>query len=89
MPTFVGVEMTVTADVDFEIFCARCGAGICLNGDTRKSRGRNMPQVTIEPCSACIEAAQDETEDEIRSELRAEIESLRDELTAAKAHLNP
>lgn len=84
MPTFDGVEITVTADVDFEIFCGQCGAGICSNGNTRKSRSRSMPQVVIEPCEKCLEKAAgkaaDEREREIRDELEPEIAYLKDEL---------
>jgi hypothetical protein len=88
MPTFTGIEVTTTADVDFEIFCAGCGAGICSNGDTRKSRSRQMPQVTIEPCEKCLAAARSEGEDKARAELESRIADLEAELDETKnAHV--
>lgn len=54
MPTFEGVEATVTVDVDFEVFCGTCGEGLCLQSDTRSSRSRGYPQVTVEACQCCI-----------------------------------
>lgn len=59
MPSFT-VEVTADAEVDFEVYCAKCGAGLCNNADTRASRLRGMPQVTIEPCERCLDAAREE-----------------------------
>ena len=61
MPSFqTTVNIDVDVDVDFEVFCARCGAGLCNQSDTRESRNRKYPQVTVEPCERCIEKAEDE-----------------------------
>jgi len=54
MPSFEDVS------IDFEVFCGGCGAGICGNADTRKSRNRGMPQVTVDPCKKCLEVATEE-----------------------------
>lgn len=51
-------------DVEFEVFCAKCGEGLCNVSDTRKSRQRSMPQVTVEPCAKCMEKAIDEADSE-------------------------
>ena len=61
MPAFTDVEVTITgyADVDFEVFCGTCGAGLCHACDTRHSRRRQMPQVTVEVCQNCIDNAID------------------------------
>jgi len=61
MPSFqTTVNMDVEVDVDFEVFCARCGAGLCNQSDTRASRNRKYPQVTVEPCERCLENAAEE-----------------------------
>jgi hypothetical protein len=61
MPSFqTTVNMDVEVDVDFEVFCARCGAGLCNQSDTRTSRNRKYPQVTVEPCERCLENAAEE-----------------------------
>lgn len=59
MPSFK-VEVTGDAEVDFDVYCAKCGAGLCNNADTRASRRRGMPQVAIEPCERCLDAAREE-----------------------------
>ena len=46
-------------EVTFEVFCARCGAGLCNQSDTRTSYNRREPQVTVEPCEQCLSAADD------------------------------
>ena len=61
MPSFqTTVNVDVDVDVDFEVFCARCGSGLCNQSDTRESRYRKYPQVTVEPCERCINNAIDE-----------------------------
>ena len=40
-------------EVNIEIFCARCGAGICNNAST--IRHRNQDAFSIEPCEKCLE----------------------------------
>jgi hypothetical protein len=61
MPSFqTTVNMDVDVDVDFEVFCARCGAGLCNQSDTRTSRNRKYPQVTVEPCERCLDSAREE-----------------------------
>lgn len=42
-------------EVDFEVFCANCGAGLCSVSTGGNSNRRNMPFVSVEPCSNCIE----------------------------------
>lgn len=52
MPSFE-IECTHTITYDFEAFCADCGAGICNHVDTRTSRSRGHPQITVEVCKDC------------------------------------
>jgi len=49
MPTF---------DLDFEVYCAECGAGLCNQSDA-ESTSRGF-KVTIEPCKRCLEDARQE-----------------------------
>lgn len=49
--TKVAIEKEV--EVEFEVFCARCGEGLCSSTTTRKSRRRQFPQIIIEPCK-CV-----------------------------------
>jgi hypothetical protein len=74
--------------VDFEVFCGSCGAGLCNQSDTRKSRNRGEDQLTVEPCEKCMnlsfEKGSDSRDDEITDlfnqlkDLQAELERLRD-----------
>ena len=50
--------------LEFEVFCGKCGDGLCNESDTRESYRRAMPQVTVSPCPRCIAAARDEAWDE-------------------------
>ena len=45
--------------VNFEIFCATCGAGLCQLSDTRQSRRRGAHQVTVEACPHCLAEARE------------------------------
>ena len=54
MPEFT---VNTDVDVDFEVFCGRCGAGLCNQSTTRSSVRRRLPQIEIEPCSTCEEQA--------------------------------
>ena len=76
MPTFENVEVTTTADIDFEVFCGTCGAGLCNVSDTRRSRGRNYLQVTVDLCPDC----KDNYEEEI-SGLKSKIADLENQLS--------
>jgi hypothetical protein len=49
-----------TLDVEFEAFCAKCGWPMGGNVDTRTSRTRRIPQITVAPCERCIDRARDE-----------------------------
>lgn len=92
MPTFSNVRVYIkkedghseeaSAEVDFEVYCANCGAGLCRSSSTRASRIRAMPQVVVEPCENCLAQAAQEREDQVRSKLDSEIAELRKELNA-------
>lgn len=61
-------------EVTFEVFCARCGAGLCDQSDTRTSRMRGEPQVTVEPCEQCLSAAEDKGYEKGFDEARSQFE---------------
>jgi hypothetical protein len=63
-------------EVEFEVFCGTCGAGLCNQSDTRKSRRRGENQVTVEVCQTCIEKAE--------TPLRERIEELEQLLEEAR-----
>jgi hypothetical protein len=44
-------------EVNIELYCAGCGAGLCANG-TATTR-RHHPCFDIEPCQKCLEKADD------------------------------
>lgn len=76
MPTFENVEVSATVDVDFEVYCGTCGAGLCGESDTRHSRNRGYLQVTVNACPNCMGAKDDEIKD-----LTYRIEELENELS--------
>ncbi len=41
--------------LEFEVFCANCGAGLCNDSETGRTPRRDMPFVRVKPCSKCME----------------------------------
>jgi cell division septum initiation protein DivIVA len=72
MPSF-------TTSLEFEVFCGTCGEGLCNQSETRESRNRRYPQVTVDACQKCIESETQPFKDEIY-ELKQKIEELEDQL---------
>lgn len=54
MPTF-NAKVSTEVEVEFEVFCGRCGAGLCSQSTGRNSSRRNTPQVEVMPCERCTE----------------------------------
>jgi len=77
MPTFTDVEIEVSQkiDIDFEVYCGTCGAGLCGESDTRKSRNRGYLQVSVNVCPECMK----EKDEEIKY-LKSEIDALEDKI---------
>lgn len=75
MPTFNDVEVTTRVDIDFEVYCGTCGAGLCSESDTRMSRSRNYAQVTVNACPNCMSKKDKEIKD-----LLYELEELRESI---------
>jgi hypothetical protein len=63
MPTFEGVEITTTIDLDFEVFCGTCGIGLCFESNTRRSRNRGFAQVEVNVCPSCMDDKNKEISD--------------------------
>lgn len=78
-------------EVEFEVFCGRCGGGLCNSTTTRSSRFRGQPQAVVEPCEKCMNAERqegytdgvDSREDEV-SDLKDQLRDLSDELSDAR-----
>lgn len=92
MPTFenVDIEITQKIDIEFEVYCGTCGAGLCSEADTRKSRNRNYLQVTVNCCPDCLKEKQREI-DNINSEfikLEDKIYELEQELEKQREFYN-
>ena len=64
MPS-IEADVTVRAEIEFEVYCAKCGAGLCNNVNTRESRNRRIPQIVIEPCETCLENSFDKGRDSV------------------------
>jgi len=45
----------VTVNVD--VYCTRCGAGLCNDTDTRQTHNRQQWEFHVKPCEVCLEAA--------------------------------
>ena len=52
MPTF---SVSQSIDVEFEVYCGTCGAGLCSQSDT--SEGRRGLRVDVEVCGVCQDRA--------------------------------
>lgn len=71
----------VQFEVQFEVFCGTCGAGLCNQSDTRKSRTRGENQVTVQVCEKCVEAEIQPLKDRI-NELEQLLEEAREQIPA-------
>jgi len=80
MPSFDDIEITVLATMSFEVFCAECGEGLCGLSDTRKSRQRGAPQVSVGNCPKCIERETEPLRERIE-ELEQQLKELEEQTT--------
>ena len=91
MPTFEDIELeledketqiTIKTNIDFEVYCDTCGAGICSNAKTVRSRNRGELQVRVSVCDNYIQNKEDELNDVIfeLSEKIAQLEEEKQEL---------
>lgn len=47
-----------TMEVDFDVYCALCGAGLC--GNTTVTQGKYRAKLEIDPCEVCLTKANQE-----------------------------
>ena len=76
MPVFENVSVETTVDVDFEVYCGTCGAGLCNESDVSRSNRRGFA-VTVNDCPNCMQVKQDEID-----ELLEKIEQLESKIEA-------
>lgn len=50
--------------VEFEVYCGKCGAGLCQQSEVRKGDWRSQPGINVDPCEKCLEEAKDEGDEE-------------------------
>lgn len=46
--------------VNIEIYCDKCGAGLCNQSTFVKTRVREEPSFRVQPCEKCMDEARDE-----------------------------
>jgi len=56
------------AEIEIEIYCAQCGAGLCNQTEFATTRGRGLPSFRVEPCEKCLNEAREEAREEGRRE---------------------
>ena len=59
MPS-IEVDIQTTAEVDIEVFCANCGAGLCNKTSSGRTKRRGQAFFEVEPCEKCIDRKYDE-----------------------------
>lgn len=49
-----------SVEVEIEVFCKRCGIGICNNTNVGRTKGRGQQYFEVEPCEKCLENEKNE-----------------------------
>lgn len=92
MPTFndVDIEVTQKIDIDFEVYCNTCGAGLCGESDTRKSRNRGYLQVSVNVCPDCMKEKDEEIKNlqSEKDDLENQVYKLEQELEKMREYYN-
>lgn len=52
-------------EIEVEVFCDKCGEGLCLQSYFRKSRYREVDQLVVAPCKSCIDSAVQQSKEEM------------------------
>ena len=47
-------NQTISADVEVEVYCGSCGAGLCNTCKAGNTRGRGMGFVEVPACEKCM-----------------------------------
>lgn len=92
MPTFndIDIEVTQKIDIDFEVYCNTCGAGLCGESDTRKSRNRGYLQVSVNVCPDCMKEKDEEIKNlqSEKDDLENQVYKLEQELEKMREYYN-
>ena len=54
-------ELDGEVKIEFEVYCDRCGAGLCNNISIRYDF--SPPRILVDPCEKCLEKEYDEGHD--------------------------
>lgn len=73
MPT---IKTTQDIEIDVEVFCATCGAGLCNQTEVK---GHAYPQLRVEVCQSCLKDLESDKNKEI-DELNEEISKIQQTL---------
>ena len=69
MPTIKTTGNTdVDVEIDVEVFCATCGAGLCNKSTAGKTRNRQVDCIEVEACAKCMGNAEDKGYEKARAE---------------------
>ena len=60
MPTFFVSDYDESGEIEFEVYCGTCGAGLCLNTKVKEPR-RNERYLEIDVCEKCLAKACEES----------------------------
>lgn len=52
-------------EIEIEVFCDKCGEGLCLQSHFRKSRYREVNQIVVAPCQSCLDSAVQQLKEEM------------------------
>jgi hypothetical protein len=66
-------------EIEFEVYCGTCGAHMCRETETRLSRNRHCPQITVNACEKCLDNAREEVRQELEQEHEADIARLKED----------
>lgn len=53
-------EITHEVSIEFYVYCANCGEGLCRNTTVDTMRASGTPRVNVDPCPKCISDAKAE-----------------------------
>ena len=94
MPTFndvdIDIEVTQKINIDFEVYCNTCGAGLCGESDTRKSRNRGYLQVSVNVCPDCMKEKDEEIKNlqSEKDDLENQVYKLEQEIEKVREYYN-
>ena len=61
--------------VDVEVYCAKCGEGLCNQTESTRTRRRQEPAFLVAPCEKCLQDAYDRGFDAGYDKAQAEAEA--------------